>query len=181
MLVQCDGYANLIDAISEWSLEGIEATDVAGYHPGGAESTWRCWYHQRNLVGSTAPVYDVTEWTTGGLSILKMPCRLAICKMANSIFDSPDRKFETFTNTRQRTARRDSAIILMTGAESVAIRMLPQSGANLYNNIIGKALAWARTIPSGEGVPGQQGLSCVKKIQLYNSIRTYRHWRGTAG
>ncbi len=36
---QCDGCLNLIDArYLEWSLKGIEATDVAlGYHP-GAES-----------------------------------------------------------------------------------------------------------------------------------------------
>ncbi len=48
--------------------KGIEAT-VAGYHPGGAKNRPNGDVGITRVVGSTAPVYDVTEWTTGKISM----------------------------------------------------------------------------------------------------------------
>ncbi len=83
VLVQCDGYLNLIGAISEWSLERVDYRRCLGYHR-------RCRIDLTEMlsitrvVGSTAPVYDVTD---GRLEDINAKDALVSQQFADGKFD----------------------------------------------------------------------------------------------
>ena len=176
ILVQCDGYLNLIDARylnGRW--KGIEATDIAWdiiqevqNRPNGDVGITRGSRQYRTGVRRDR----MDDWE----DINAKDALVSLTNLQDGKFDfrfTYDRKFETFQTLGNE--RPDVTVHYPDDGLGIgAIRMeLPQSGANLYNNIIGKASGMGEeTIRySAEDVLSQQEFILREKVQLSNSIK----------